>query len=381
MYKGSLLWRAASHAALLGLAVWTGCRANVAGGSSPPPPSSIVAGGDHPYWRVRGPGGLVPLATGSEDPALITPEACAACHFEIVQEWSQSRHALAWTNSIFTTEYNVRKPAWCIHCHAPTSVQVARRDTQDALVNTGVNCAACHIRRGQIVSRRRSPASPHASIVDSTFGSPEFCGDCHNFAFPIQDARGTAVALSPFPMQATVSQFQNGPWAQAPNGCLTCHSGEHGHAFGGAHSPEMLTKALNFALCRQSEATVVATVKNQGAGHNVPTGDVHRHINVRVWRASAPEALFEGFLGRRFEPDPKGGKRTTWDSSIAPGAHRTFTIQAVELGGEPSEPIRWSVDYVYIGNEFAVGPRAPREAFVRQVFSGEATVAALPNCP
>ncbi len=316
---------------------------------------------------------------GHMGPADLSAGACADCHEAHYRDWQTSRHAMAWSNGIFQREFKQSPKTWCVHCHAPLTPQVEayragrsglvdRADRADRadLINEGVNCAACHIRAGRIVARERSPDSPHDTLIAADFGSPAFCGDCHQFNFPVFDHDGRAVRSSPHPMQATVSQFlaakragqlprlpDSAPGAsgELPTSCLDCHAqGESGHAFRGAHEPAMLTRALAFSVCRRAD-TAVIDVENRGAGHNVPTGDIHRHLTVRAWRSSAPERLFDAFIGRRFSPDQAGGKRTTWDSTLAPGAHKRYQIELAKLGGEPDEPIAFELRYVYLRDE------------------------------
>ena len=118
-----------------------------------------------------------------------------------------------------------------------------------------------------------------------------------------------------------------------------------------------LEGALQHRACRDGDDIVVA-IGNVGAGHNVPTGDVHRHLVARLWRPSAPESLFEIFIGRRFEPDDHGGKRTTWDSTIPPQTTRRYRTRLAGLGGDADEPVSFELRYVYTADEI---PRRTRD--------------------
>jgi hypothetical protein len=117
----------------------------------------------------------------------------------------------------------------------------------------------------------------------------------------------------------------------------------------------MREAALAITWCRR-DAVVDVGVRNANAGHTVPTGDIHRHMYLRVWRASAPESMFQAFFGRRFEPAPAGGKQTIWDSTIAPNETKRFEVALGSLGGDDDEPINLELIYVFIENEF---PRKP----------------------
>ena len=122
------------------------------------------------------------------------------------------------------------------------------------------------------------------------------------------------------------------------------------------------------------------TVRNVAAGHTVPTGDLHRHMYLRLWRSSAPEAMIQAFYGRRFEPDEDGGKRTIWDSTIAPGQARTLRLELEKLGGEVGEPVNLELVYVFIGNEFPRARFAPDEPASTSVVRRRATAAELAPC-
>jgi hypothetical protein len=374
--------------------------------SPTPVPASAAPAPSVPSWQVRGMGGRDPIDVGTTDLALVDATGCATCHADLAAEHGASRHALAWTNGIFQREYQAQPRPWCVNCHAPMPVQQAALAAGDTrLADQGVNCATCHVRQGRIVAARTSARSPHDPIVEPSFGSPAFCADCHQFTFPVLSREGEAIRMTEHPMQDTVASFLRGPYAAEPNGCLTCHGSRTNHAFAGGHDADMLESALAVTWCRR-DATLAATASagasvpmnggsgrpagsivvvlaNVNAGHDVPTGDVHRHMNLRVWRSSAPELLYEGYLGRRFEPDDAGGKRTTWDSSIAPGQEQRHTVSIASLGDpdDPAEPINLSLDYVFIENEFPKPNRAPDEPAVTTVTRLRAELDDIARCP
>jgi hypothetical protein len=139
----------------------------------------------------------------------------------------------------------------------------------------------------------------------------------------------------------------------------------------------MLRHALALDVCRDG-AAVVATLENRGAGHHVPTGDVHRHVNLRAWRSSAPERLVEAFLGRRFEPEDDGGKRTTWDSTLAPGARQALRLDPRALGDDG--PLRVDVRFVYTADENPAAGRDPGEPTATVVHDLTVRPEELPPC-
>jgi hypothetical protein len=300
----------------------------------------------------------------ANDP-LLDARGCARCHPAIVEEWSTSRHALAWTNSIFQREYAARPQAWCVNCHAPLATQQRALDGPRAA--QGVDCATCHVRGGKLVSAERGAKSPHETVVDASFGTPAFCADCHQFTFPVLADDGSVTRMSRHPMQNTVSSFAAGPFGNEREGCFACHGSRSGHAFPGGHDAGMREAALEVTWCRR-DGVIDVGVRNATAGHTVPTGDIHRHLYLRLWRSSAPEAMFQAFFGRRFEPAEDGGKRTIWDSSIAPAETKRFEVGAASLAGDDDEPVNLELVFVFIENEF---PRKPAD---------EPTTASIVRC-
>jgi len=335
----------------------------------------VVAREARPAWQVRPLGGARPIDPGTTAAALLDARGCATCHAAISTEWATSRHALAWTNDIFQREYTARPLAWCVNCHAPLTTQQAGQ-FRDA----GVDCATCHVRGGVLVNARRRPGSPHATVEDPSFGSPAYCADCHQFNFPVLGAGGQVTRMTEHPMQTTVASYQAGPYAREAGGCLMCHGSPANHAFAGGHDPQMLEAALDITWCRRGEMLEVR-LRNAAAGHSVPTGDIHRHLNLRLWRSSAPEALFEAFLGRRFDPDDGGGKRTVWDSTIAPQATQQHDIAIADLGGDADEPINLELTYVFLENELPrAGHAAPSEPGTASVTRRRALASEIAPC-
>jgi len=112
----------------------------------------------------------------------------------------------------------------------------------------------------------------------------------------------------------------------------------------------MIARAVRMETCRAG-TNLVVTLANAGAGHNVPTGDLHRHLVLRAWRAGAPEKLQEITLGRRFAPASDGGKRTVADTTIRAGETRRLELPMGRFAAAP-EPISLELRLVYTIDEF-----------------------------
>jgi hypothetical protein len=333
------------------------------------------------------PRGLAPIDAG--DAGNLRAAACAGCHANVHADWADSRHGRAWTNAIFQREYRDRPLEWCVHCHAPLVEQLAevRRGAASvpgALAAEGINCAVCHIREGRVLARRRSPQSPHDTDTRADFGGPNYCAGCHQFNFPIIEADpagkgpGRVTRYTAHPMQDTVNEHARGP--HADKACATCHQREPAaHRFPGGHDAAMIGGALQMDACRDGRMLVV-TLANSGAGHNVPTGDLHRHLVFRVWHASAPEHLKEIVLGRRFAPAPDGGKRTTSDTTIRAGETRRLRLPIARSRSTTGEPLSLELRLVYTIDEFPFRGRELAEPTFATMLARELDWTSMPRC-
>jgi hypothetical protein len=316
-------------------------------------------------------GGTAPVLDGSGLVASEPVGECRSCHPAEWQEWSTSRHAAAWVDPVFQAEFARGRPAWCVSCHAPLAADPSAPDGPAA--DQGVACAGCHRRDGRMVSARRGERSPHDTAVDPSFGSADFCAGCHQFNFPILGAGGQLVRYTDEPMQATVSEWRASRLS-GEIGCTDCHGASPaGHAFRGSHDPELVAAAIAVDLCRDGGNLEVA-LGNRGAGHNVPSGGVHRRMVLRAWTSRAPERMAERTLGRRFRPLAAGGKQTVSDTTIAPGATSRHRFALAALGRDRT--VNLELRYIYAQDEQAELPGdVARIIWQRRVDPSE-----LPGC-
>lgn len=288
--------------------------------------------------------GLAPVETGP-----IPDEDCAECHAAIVAEWAESRHALAWTNGIFQREFKRDPLDWCVRCHAPLAPGSAA--SVDAASAQGVTCVVCHVREGRMVAREKRADSPHDTVVLADYGGAAWCGGCHEFNFPKVDADRQVRAYTEHPMQATVTEFRTGARADTVGECYGCHGNTpEGHRLPGGHDLGVLQHAISLDVCRAGRE-LEFRVENIGAGHKLPTGDVHRTFRLRAWRSTAPASIWEAFIGRAFEPAEGEGKRIRLETSLAPAESRTYALKPRALGGVDAEPINVELRYIYTADE------------------------------
>tara|TARA_R110002096_G_scaffold239101_1_gene430663 strand:- start:18147 stop:19166 length:1020 start_codon:yes stop_codon:yes gene_type:complete len=311
---------------------------------------------------------------GEQNSAIL----CQPCHTAQYEEWRSSRHSKAWSNDFFQFDYRRNKRQWCRNCHIPLVAQQGDDSVALALRDEGINCITCHVRGESFFAKFKRPKSPHNTTALPGFGSDTFCAGCHQFNFPRFGEHGEFKNYTEEPMQNTVEQFREGPFVRSHT-CRDCHAkSPAGHAYPGGHDISMLREALAFRVCKRG-SQVHTRLTNKGAGHNVPTGDVHRHIVVKAWRSNAPAKLIEAFYGRRFTPLLEGGKTTIWDSSLPPNTYRDWAFPNTKLGGRASEPINIEVRYLYGGRESYAAPFAEEPHSV--VYRVRATFDALDDCP
>jgi hypothetical protein len=206
-------------------------------------------------------------ATQFPDPHLSPPhewwlaemneyESCRYCHVDATRQWEGSSHALSGRNILYRgvlqrliSSGRLNETALCQSCHQPALALLADRQeaTSPAVMaaDQGVSCKVCHLtyeiarppRNGLIVFREeeRIPGllhpgdayrpPPPENIRDDlrlhlkgfsnsqTFGSPEFCAECHRIEVP---AHGTIAAF------ALPSPY-DGSGGDRPPPCMECH--------------------------------------------------------------------------------------------------------------------------------------------------------------
>ena len=267
---------------------------------------------------------VLALAACAGEPEALSrdPASCAGCHPSQTASWRASRHAAAFVDGAFHAELEPRREAWCIGCHAPLADDPATVRDDDPRARDGVGCAACHAQHGD------------APVTSAR------CAACHQFDFPVFDARGRVVRMTDHPMQETVAQA-------AGADCLGCHDP---HRIAGSHDPDTRDRALAVTAC-VADGALRVSLTNVGAAHHVPTGGIDRHLVLRIWRSSAPDKLVAGVLGRAFEAAPDGAKRVVSDTTLAAGETRVVSARLDALGGDATEPVNVELVYVFAADE------------------------------
>jgi len=220
--------------------------------------------------------GRTPVLTGWEaTPERLDSDQCRTCHAATHEAWAGGTHAQAWRDPLFTRAFAREPRQWCKNCHAPLVVQHAG----SVPLEQGINCAACHVRGGEVLGPRARAASTgvHAVSASAGFAGPALCEGCHQFNFPT--LLGESVEYSDLPMQNTLEEWRA---ARAP-ACNECHTG--GHALRGPQDAAWLQRLVTRARWAEpAEGLLSLELQLRPRGHSFPTGDLFHAFVLEVCR-------------------------------------------------------------------------------------------------
>ena len=259
------------------------------GGDGRTEPADVVAA---PAWDLTRPAPLAGALTERlED---LEGLACAECHADVVAEWSESLHALAWVDELFQDDIDrMRKPQSCYGCHVPEPLIGAGVPRKPAAragdFHLGVDCATCHL--GPDGETVHGPwgleNDAHPSVRDERFADAaagELCIACH--------------ATNIGPVIGIAKDFESSGGAARGRMCVACHMapverelstpGPDGkplrragrsHALQTPRDPSFLRRAFGITARAQSARTLLRF--ENLAGHRVP-GLIGRRFRFRV---------------------------------------------------------------------------------------------------
>lgn len=264
--------------------------------------------------RLSLPVGGGPVDAGPVPAGLrsIEPGACGECHDDHLREWEASAHRVASTNPVFRAELGERRLPSCVQCHAPRGERAQ-----------GIDCAVCHVRDGAVLNPIVSGRAPHASRVAPELADERACAACHEFDFDGQPGDR---------LQRTVSEWRESP--HAGTACQGCHmprrDGHRAHHFPGGLDDTLVERAIEVvreeAYVDGDITRVRLTLQADRAGHAVPTGDIFRRLEVRVWPDGQPARAVSTMLARRFRVT-RDGWTELGDRRIPARGTRPVTIE------------------------------------------------------
>lgn len=268
---------------------------------------------------------LPPAVAADKLPAPASAELCGRCHHAIHEAWKTSAHAIAMTSPVFLDaqqaafeEFGAEARKVCLSCHAPMAGQLNDAELSRKVSWEGVTCDYCHSMREVTVDGKNPKAivqfgnvrsgpskdsvSPaHGTAYSSVHTSALLCAVCHEYTNSLG-----------FPVVTTYSEWQSSPSGKGDLECQQCHmelvqgsvveprvkrDASHLvnlHAMPGSHSVSQLNKAMTAKLTATrvgDTVEVVVKVKNEGAGHCLPTGSPMRQLILEVKASSAGVAI------------------------------------------------------------------------------------------
>ncbi len=242
-------------------------------------------------------GGVLFLATGdrpaqaASGPRWESARQCQSCHQEAFDEWQGSHHGIAFTNPEVRVLSDDFRKEECMDCHLPRPLSVTgfgkRTLPRRTHFDEGVSCISCHLGEdGGILGRNDRPEVPCKPRRSEAFLSVDACQSCHN-------------------QHGTTDQWRQSHYAKEGIHCTNCHMPQaarkrpdgtmragRGHVFAGAHDPATLRQAGEFTAARAGEELVLS-LANTGTGHNFPTEERHRAVDLE-YRFEAAAGLLPG---------------------------------------------------------------------------------------
>ena len=205
-------------------------------------------------------------------------QQCKACHADLFAEWDASHHRIAYTNPEVRALSDDFRKEECMDCHLPRPLAVTgfgkRTLPRRTHFDEGVSCISCHLGPdGGIVGRNDRPEVPCKPKRNEQWLGAETCSSCHN-------------------QHGTTDQWRASRYAQQGIDCANCHMPEverkrndqsqrmgRKHVYLGCHDKATLQSAGKYEVARDGDALVL-TLTNVGAGHNFPTEERHRAVDM-----------------------------------------------------------------------------------------------------
>jgi len=307
---------------------------------------------------------VIPHQELPEGLSSLSAKQCGVCHQDHYKEWQQSTHAHAWTDLQFQAELKKESsPFMCINCHIPLQNQqeyiieglidgdiyqpVKRKNPKfdKTLQQEGINCASCHVRDGAIIGPTGTKKAPHKTVKDTKFLSESLCISCHNAVAVITPTLACSFE--------TGDEWKAGPYFGKEN-CIDCHMeathrevmkgmGERPsriHNFAGSGIPKFDTVTTNIKnglefypklakniITLYDSISFSFKVKNEHAGHKVPTGDPERFFliifELKNGKGEVVASATER-IGEKWQWHPSVKKLS--DNNLDPNEERVFSF-------------------------------------------------------
>lgn len=275
------------------------------------------------YWNLPVPlQGAIPGKIPDTYTSL-RPKGCGKCHVKQYEEWRKSFHAKAAGPGLLgqLVLFDETTSRDCLNCHAPRSEQ------QNALLNKkqttshGVDCASCHVRQHQRYATRNIINTPHGSVLsEPLFKTSEFCAPCHQFA-------DDGILVNGKPLENTLNEWRSSRYPAQGKTCQSCHMRNGSHTFAGIHNPDVVRMGLSVNVSRD-KTNMVVTLKNQGAGHALPS-----YITPRIrifWQGNDGQKKKIAILQRLMDWSTESGWTERFDTRLQAHEQRDIKVDIPE---------------------------------------------------
>jgi hypothetical protein len=185
----------------------------------------------------------------------------------------------------------------------------------------GITCVVCHVREGGVLAV--DGVGAHRFVAAPALATSAVCGSCHEF--PFLTYAGAELVSTGTPMQRTYSEWSASGSTQT---CQDCHMPGGRHLFRGAHDVAFLAGSVAVEAGVEGDRGRLR-LRSVGVGHDLPTGDLFRHLTVEVSRGDGYAVVAR--IGRtfrtRFDPDLQlTVKELDADTSLRPGEVRVLDV-------------------------------------------------------
>lgn len=283
---------------------------------------------------------------------------CKDCHTALYDEWFGSHHQISYTNPEVRQLSDDFRKEECMDCHLPRPLAVTgfgkRTLPRRTHFDEGVSCITCHLGPdGGILARNDRPEVPCKPQASTEFLMVDACASCHN-------------------QHGTSDQFRASHFAQLGSDCATCHMPEvervrkdgskrmgRKHAWAGCHDLTSLQSAGKFTTS-VDQGELVLSLKNIGAGHNFPTEERHRAVDMMyrfVTEVAGETTTGEWLRAYRFrqpyrdETEPiNPGNESGENTQLPAGETKTIRI-AIPASAKLAETRLWYRLTPFIGDD------------------------------
>jgi len=253
---------------------------------------------------------------------------CKPCHEDVYAEWFGSHHRISYTNPEVRELSDDFRKEECMDCHLPRPLAVTgfgkRTLPRRTHFDEGVSCISCHLGEGGgIVGRNDRPEVPCRPRRSEPFLAVEACESCHN-------------------QHGTTDQWRASHYAKQGTDCSSCHMPEvrrvrsdgstrmgRDHVYRGAHDQATLQKAGRFEVKAEGQE-VVLSLTNVEAGHNFPTEERHRAVDMMYRFVTAGGPTPQWTLAHRAR-QPYRDESTPVGPGAAPGENTQLPAGATKV--------------------------------------------------